>query len=79
MGATIRKNFVFEQAVALHLEELSQSMNKSLTKVVQELIEDRYKEIDKQKKLKAAMEFAGSATGTFGELNIQEIKAEMYV
>jgi macrodomain Ter protein organizer (MatP/YcbG family) len=50
MGATVRKNFVFEQSVVQHLNGLAQTMNKSLTKVMQELIEERYKEIEKQKK-----------------------------
>jgi macrodomain Ter protein organizer (MatP/YcbG family) len=52
MGATVRKNFVFEQSVVQHLNELAQTMNKSLTKVMQELIEERYKEIEKQKNSK---------------------------
>lgn len=79
MSATIRKNFVFDVTVAQHLEELAASMGKSLTKTVQELVEQRYKEIEKQKKIAAAMEIAGSATGVFGTLTVQQIKASMHV
>lgn len=79
MSAVVRKNFVFDARVAQHLEELAASMGKSLTKTVQELVEQRYKEIEKQRKIAAAMDIVGSATGVFGEVTIQEIKGAMYV
>ena len=79
MSAVVRKNFVFDAVVVQHLEELAASMGKSLTKTVQEIVEERYKEIEKQKKLAAAIEIAGSATGVFGDLTIQQIKASMHV
>lgn len=53
MAATVRKNFAFEPIVVEHLEELAKDMKTSLTQVVQRLIEDRYEEIERQKKLKA--------------------------
>lgn len=79
MAATVRKNFAFEPIVVEHLEELAKDMKTSLTQVVQRLIEDRYEEIERQKKLKAAKSIAGSSNGVFGELTIQEMKASMYV
>lgn len=79
MSAGVRKNFIFDPTVAQHLEELAASQGKSLNKTVQELIEERYKEIEKQEKLKILHELAGSATGLFGNLTIQEIKANMDV
>jgi hypothetical protein len=79
MSAGVRKNFVFDATVAQHLEELAASIGKSLNKTVQELVEERYKEIEKERKIAAAMEIVGSATGVFGELSIQEIKGSMHV
>lgn len=79
MSAVVRKNFLFDAKVAQHLEELAASMGKSLTKTVQELVEERYKEIEKQRKIEAAMEIAGSSTGVFGDLTIQDIKSSMHV
>lgn len=79
MSATVRKNFAFEASVAEHLEELAVSMHTSLTKVVQELIEERYSEILKRKKIEAAMSIVGSSNGVFGDLTIQEIKANRNV
>lgn len=79
MSAVVRKNFLFDAMVAQHLEELAALMGKSLTKTVQELVEQRYKEIEKQKKIAAAMEIAGSATGVFGTLTVQDIKGSMHV
>lgn len=79
MGVVVRKNFVFDQSVADHLEELAKSMKTSLTKTVQELIEERYAQIEQKKKIEAFESIVGSATGVFGEMSIQEIKASMHV
>ena len=79
MGAVVRKNFVFDQSVAEHLDALASSMKTSLTKTVQELIEERYAQIEQKKKLEAFESIVGSATGVFGNMTIQEIKASMDV
>ncbi len=76
---TVRKNFVFKDEVAKHLEELAKERGKSMTAVVEELIENSYEDIEKKRKLEAAKRIIGSATGLFGDLTIQEIKANMDV
>lgn len=76
---TVRKNFVFDEEVAQHLEEMAKKKHKSQTALVQEMIETSYQEISKQEKLKAFESGIGSATGVFGEMSIQEIKANMDV
>jgi len=76
---SVRKNFVFDHKVAKHLEEMAKKEQKSQTTLVQEMIEERYKEISKQEKLRIAQELAGSCNGYFGELTIQNIKANMDV
>lgn len=75
----IRKNFVFKKEVAQHLEEIAKKENKSMTKIIEELIEKKYSEVSKENKLKALNELAGSGTGLFGDLSIQKIKANMDV
>lgn len=79
MQNAVRKNFAFEPMVAQHLEEIAADMNTSLTKALQELIEKRYEDIERAKKLEAAKKAAGSLSGIFGDMSIQEIKANMYV
>ncbi|WP_428024930.1 hypothetical protein [Arcobacter sp.] len=73
----IRKNFVFKKEVAQHLEEIAKREGKSMTKVMEELVEKKYSEVSKEDKLKAFYSFAGSGTGLFGDLTIQKIKASM--
>ncbi|MDO9304104.1 MAG: hypothetical protein Q7T77_02165 [Sulfuricurvum sp.] len=55
MSATLRKNFVFDSTVVAHLEEIARIEGLSLTKAISEMIEQRYEEIAKQKRLEAAM------------------------
>ena len=76
---TIRKNFVFDEAVAKHLEELAKSQNKTQTAVVQELIEEQIKEKLKEEKLEAFRNIVGSSPGLLIGKSIQSIKAEMDV
>jgi predicted DNA-binding protein len=76
---TVRKNFVFDDEVAQHLEELAKDRGTSMTAVIQEMIEASYADIEKRKKLEALKRIAGSASGLFGNLTIQEIKANMDV
>ncbi len=76
---TVRKNFVFDDEVAEHLEELAKDSGTSMTAVIQEMIEKSYADIAKRKKLEALKRIAGSSNGLFGDLTIQEIKANMDV
>jgi predicted DNA-binding protein len=76
---TVRKNFVFSDEVAEHLKELSLESGKSMTAVVEELIEKSFEDIEKKRKLEALNRIKGSATGLFGDLTIQKIKANMDV
>ncbi len=75
MEITVRKNFVFDQQIATYLEELAKDAKKSMTALVQEMIEERYKQIKVKKRLKAFNRLKGSATGLFTDESIQSIKA----
>ncbi len=79
MSATVRKNFVFRKEVAEHLEELAKDNGKSMTALVEELIEDRYRSKRVAKRVEAFEKFSGSANGLFKEKSIQSIKADMDV
>lgn len=76
---TIRKNFLFDEEIVEHLEKIAQQENSNQTQVLKNLIEEKYQEISVQEKLEALYAFAGSGTGLFGDLTIQEIKANMDV
>ena len=75
MRATVRKNFVFDKQISMQLEELAKDTKQSMTALVQELIENRYKQIKTKKRLQAFNRLKGSATGLLGNESIQSIKA----
>jgi hypothetical protein len=75
MGATVRKNFVFNETTAKHLEALAKETQQSMTAVIQELIEERYQSIRVQKRLKILEEMSGSANGLLTDFSIQSAKA----
>lgn len=75
MELTVRKNFVFDKNIALYLEELAKETKQSMTSLVQEMIEERYKEIKVKKRIEAFNRIKGSVTGLLTDTSIQEIKA----
>jgi len=75
MEVTVRKNFVFDKQIATYLEEIAKDAKQSMTALVQEMIEERYKQIKVKKRLKAFNRLKGSATGFFTDASIQSIKA----
>jgi electron transfer flavoprotein alpha subunit len=79
MSADVRKSFVFKSSVAKHLEELVRIEHRTQTTWIQEMIEERYKEIEKRKRLEAARRIIGSGTGLWGDQSLQKIKAEQDV
>jgi predicted DNA-binding ribbon-helix-helix protein len=49
MEVTVRKNFVFDENIAMYLEEIAKDAKQSMTSLVQEMIEERYKQIKVKK------------------------------
>ena len=76
---TIRKNFLLDEEVVEHLKKIAEENNTTQTQVIREMIEEKYEEISIKEKLEAIKAFAGSGTGLYGDLSIQEIKANMDV
>ena len=74
---TIRKNFLPDEEIAKHLEELAKRENTTQTNVIRNMIEEKYQEISVQEKLDAIKVFAGSCPGMFVDKSIQSIKMEM--
>jgi len=76
MSATVRKNFVFHEEVARHLEEMAADEGKSMTSWVEEAIEEKYGSKRVAKRVEAFNKFINSGTpGIFGDATIQSIKA----
>ena len=75
MGTTVRKNFVFDRQIAMQLEEIAKNSKQSMTNLIQEMIEERYKQIKAKKRLEAFNRIKGSATGLFTDESIQSVKA----
>ncbi len=79
MSITVRKNFVFDENIAIHLEEIAKDTKKSMTALIQEMIEERYRQIKVKKRIEALNQMRGSANGLLTNKTIQSIKAEMDV
>lgn len=75
----IQKSFIVDEEVAAYLEEIAKERGKSITETLEAIIEENYAKLEKKKKLEALERVAGSASGVFGDLTIQEIKANMDV
>ena len=75
----IRKNFILEEGVAKHLEEISKVAEQSMTYVVQDMIEERYKKIKVAKRLEALKRMTNSASGLLTEKSVQSIKSEQSI
>jgi len=80
---SVRKNFVFDDDVTGHLEEIAKIEKRYQTVVVEELIEKRYRSRKIEKHLEAyerMWELADCEfSGLFKEKTIQSIKADMDV
>ncbi len=72
----IRKNFLFEQEVAKHLEELAKAEGKTQTQIVQEMTEERYGQIRKKKKLDALEKLKNSPAANIGDVDIRQIRID---
>jgi DNA integrity scanning protein DisA with diadenylate cyclase activity len=83
MSATVRKNFVFDEEIAMHLEELAKNNNQSMTSFVEDMIEEKYGSVKVKKRLaafKRSIEIANEiGKDLMEDKTIQSIKAEMDV
>ena len=73
---TVRKNFIFDSEIAKHIEEIAKLDGKTQTQVVQEAIEERYKEILIQKKLALFDEINDSFHGLLTDVDAKASRIE---
>ena len=55
---TIRKNFLFDDEVAKHLEELAKVEGKTQTQIAQEAVEIQYKKNKYSKKIRSSRSYS---------------------
>ncbi|WP_456457249.1 hypothetical protein [Nitratifractor sp.] len=72
----VRKNFIFDEETARHLEEIARFQRKTQTQILQESIQKIYAEIERRKKLSALEEAAGSLTGKIGSPDAEKVRSE---
>ena len=73
---TIRKNFLFDEEIAKHLEEIAKLKGQTQTQTVQEFIQNEYKKISAKKKLAILDEMAGSLTGKIGNIDAKDVRVK---
>jgi len=73
---TIRKNFIFDEKVAKHLEEIAKADGKTQTQIVQEAIEERYKQISIKEKLAIFDEIQDSFHGLLTDVDAKSARIE---
>ena len=73
---TIRKNFLFDDEVAKHLEEIAKAEGKTQTQIAQEAIEEKYKTISRKRKLEALESLKGSLNGKIGDIDAKEVRRQ---
>ena len=73
---TVRKNFLFRDEVARHLEEIARREGKTQTQVVQEAIETTYGKSEKERRLEALEALTGRLTGKIGDIDLKKERAE---
>ena len=73
---TIRKNFLFDDEVAKHLEEIAKAEGKTQTQIAQEAIEEKYKTISRKRKLEALEALKGSLNGKIGDIDAKEARRQ---
>jgi len=73
---TIRKNFLFEQEVAKHLEALAKAEGKTQTQIVQEMTEERYKKICKKQKLDTLKKLKHSPAANIGDIDMRQMRID---
>ena len=74
---TIRKNFLLDDEIARHLEEIAKKENRTQTDVIKSMIEEKYEKYSIQEKLEAFRSIVPMPSGSLIGKSIQSIKAEM--
>ena len=76
---TVRKNFLLNEEVAKHLEELAARENVTQTDIIRDMIEQRYEDIAREEKLEAFRSMIFLPAGSLVGKSVQSIKADKNV
>lgn len=74
---TVRKNFLLDDEIAKHLEEIAKKENRTQTDVIKTMIEEKYEKYSIKEKLEAFRSIVPMRAGSLLGKSIQSIKAEM--
>jgi predicted DNA-binding protein len=74
---TVRKNFLLDDEIAKHLEEIAKKENRTQTDVIKTMIEEKYEKYSIQEKLEAFRSIVPMTSGSLLGKSIQSIKTEM--
>ena len=73
---TVRKDFLFRDEVARHLEEIARRQGKTQNEVVQEAIETTYSQSEKERKLEALEALKDSFHGELTDVDMHQVRVE---
>ncbi len=74
---TVCKNFLFDDDVARHLEEIAREEGKTQKQIAQEAIEQRYETIKQKRRMEAFRALVGSVPeSSLKDVDIKGIRAE---
>ncbi len=68
---TIRKNFLFSEEIASHLEELAARERVSQTDIIRDMIEEKYQGLAREEKLKAFRAIIPMPSGSLAGKSVQ--------
>ncbi|SMC09018.1 ribbon-helix-helix protein, CopG family [Nitratiruptor tergarcus] len=74
---TVRKNFLLDEIIAKHLEEIAKKEKTTQSEVIRKLIEEKYQEYLKEEKLRAFQSIMQVEPGSLVGKTIQSVKEEM--
>jgi len=73
---TIRKNFLFDEEIVKHLEEIAKLKGQTQTQTIQEFIKKEYKKISIKKKLAILDEIEDSFHGLLTNVDAKSARIE---
>lgn len=74
--STVKQSFCLDQKTVEHLEELATDTKRSMTDLIHEMIEERYKKLKAKKRMEALQRMNNSAPELFANESVQSIKSK---
>ena len=74
---TVRKNFLLDEDIAKHLEDIAKKENLTQTNVIKNMIEEKYEKYSREEKLEAFKSMTLFPAGSLVGKTYKSIKEEM--